>query len=371
MQVEQSVKMEQLRPGDILLFSAIETDWESSLIALITNSPVSHTSISYYTNGYIVEENMPHTQVVDIRNSESRKVRTTYIMRMDTTAKSLVKVVDIADRYAQVELAYPMSALPCVAIYLVIKDLTYSLKAQGIITKIVKLAMGALIAFLNQKDGKANFPMHCSQFAYHCYLQASKEAALEATIAAEAAGKSKEEMIEVGKEAAKEFKIVLKDEGKENLLKAVATYIDNHYDQLEKQLVAGANHTLQAEQERIEEKEVLYEMLYHEIKEVKAVSCSSNQNAELTEELVITIYQFCHLLNEVYGERIGAIQEGIIGGENSEKALENEVEIATDKVKVLRTINKIIEMGEYFIAPGDLLSHTENLKCIGVLDYNS
>ena len=51
-----TIKLNELKPGDLILYEADYSDFISSAIAMLTHSTVTHTALSYNNPAYIVEE---------------------------------------------------------------------------------------------------------------------------------------------------------------------------------------------------------------------------------------------------------------------------------------------------------------------------
>lgn len=324
---ENKIQAKDLQDGDVLLFSAIEEDLLSEIIARLTDSPVSHSAMSYYKKEegdaiYVVEENFPGgAQITDINvEGHSRSNRKTYVMRyrsddLDNTADLFDgdKVIEVADNYVAMHKPYSITALPFIGFYLIVKDLTSTLELQKLIASLMRIAMGMRIENINKKISEDD-PMDCSQFVYHCYREAG-------------------------------FRIILKNQVGQNIIGKVLAYMKENKDKLTDK-INNIDSVLFAKVDSTISENIILEKLYHEIQEIKT---KSKEAAPLTEDFVLTVYQFCKIFNFMY-QPIEAKQE------------------KNQSIDITDGIEKLIEMEEYFITPADLMN-SYSLECVGILDY--
>lgn len=168
----QLLKREDLEPGDIILFSPYD-DWESKLIAKMTDSKVTHCAMSYYTDYDIVEELPPHAQVAPIKDRVEE--RTIYIMRLDPPNPNMIPVLDKAKKYVVDEVPYSKVNLIFVGLYMLIKKEFLSYTEQKLLTKLLKVVTVDLIKLINQEVFGDKQAFVCSQFVFNCYYTAGGE----------------------------------------------------------------------------------------------------------------------------------------------------------------------------------------------------
>lgn len=168
----QLIKREELEAGDIILFSPYD-DWESRLIAKMTNSKVTHSAMSYYTNYEIVEEVPPQAQVAPIKDRVEE--RTIYIMRLDPPNPVMTPVLDRAKKYVADKVPYSKVNLVFIGFYMLIRKEFLSHTEQKLLTKLLKVVTADLIKLINQEVFGEKHPFICSQFVFNCYYTAGDE----------------------------------------------------------------------------------------------------------------------------------------------------------------------------------------------------
>jgi hypothetical protein len=317
----KTIKISELRQGDILLFSYLPDDWESKLIALLTNSPVSHSAMSYYTNNEIVEETPPDAQINPIK--ERVADRTITIMRFDNTEVDLKKVLDAAQKYVNLKEPYPMSNLVFVGLYILLKRIIISKELQILLCPVLKLVIGDLIELIDNKYYPGEHPMVCSQFVYHCY-----------------------------EEAGEEYKLIIKEfPDTKCLLGLVQEYINENKSGLEPKLAVNLGNIKSGNLEAIPEMDKRLENIYQElVKETDMVNTVSNNISDLLdEEFVLTVHEFCSVTNGLFYK-------------DKDLLVTNE-----DNRLISKPIEDLLEHEEYFVTPGDLLNNCKNLINMGTL----
>jgi hypothetical protein len=184
---------------------------------------------------------------------------------------------------------------------------------QGIVTRIVKLSMGILMELEDALIYKGREAMMCSQFAYHCY-----------------------------KEAGDEYEIQLKGIPGFPLLDRIIEIIQKDPSSYNNRIF----------QENVENSAVSDENVDDAINQLYE-ALSKNQyesdlsaSYELSDDLIIEVTRFCIQFVKTFTNETG-------GDDN-------------DSVSYLQ---KIKDLYEYFISPGDLLKNTLNLTCMGTVDY--
>ncbi|MGB3367884.1 MAG: hypothetical protein WBA54_10365 [Acidaminobacteraceae bacterium] len=168
----QLLKREDLQQGDIILFSPYD-DWESKLIAKMTNSKVTHSAMSYYTNYDIVEEIPPHVQVAALKDRVEE--RTIYVMRLDPPNPNMLPVLERAKKYVGDQAPYSKVNLVFVGLYMLIKKEFLSHTEQKLLTKLLKVITVDLIKLINHQVFGDKHPFVCSQFVFNCYYSAGDE----------------------------------------------------------------------------------------------------------------------------------------------------------------------------------------------------
>ena len=115
--MEKTITLNELKPGDIILFSVPKNSKISILIGLLTRSKVSHTGMVDFNPGYVLEE---------IKEGATKSPlpspgRTLYIRRLQNEPDTS-EIVKIAMKYVDEKLPYPMSNLVLLGLYILAGD---------------------------------------------------------------------------------------------------------------------------------------------------------------------------------------------------------------------------------------------------------
>lgn len=325
---KKTIKINELKQADILLFSASD-DKVSQLIAKITESPVTHSALSYYDYSKIVEEVPPYAQINEIKERIVNREIT--VMRLNPWNNDMSKVLDIASNYVNSKVPYSKINLAFVGMYILLKKSLINSKLQKLVSLLLKHITSELIKIVDEVVYKNPQPMVCSQFVYNCYENAGNE-----------------------------YKLIIKNESvNKSLLKYIQEHIDRNNSNLEPKLFTDINKLFKNEvnsdssilsSNNIEAllKEILSEL------ESDKNKTSPTDNMSLDEELVVAAHEFCSVIQHVYG-----------GTKNTSLVVKNRNKLES------KPINEIIDIEQYFVTPGDLLTNCTNLSIIGTLDNNS
>lgn len=325
MEEAKEIAISSLQQGDIILFSPDESDTLSKAIAWITDSEVTHTAMIYYTNDEVAEETL-HGLVLTPTQTRIDSQRTAFVLRLKQGAQEIdmKKVVDIAAQYVNSDQPYATADLLFIAIYFLFEKCSKDTRVNAAIAKIIKLAMEVLIDITNEKLYPGKDPMHCSQFVYHCY-----------------------------KEAGPEYEIILKKDtaaintyGLLQNIKGQDLDCDLSYEEIRKEIIEQRQQETNLKQSNSQTKNIEVQKAVEEL--VAALKADKMNKANkikptletiaLDKDFVNLIHRFCILLTK------------------------------SDSLK--EAMKKLDELREFFVTPGDLLTHTENLVQIGVLKKN-
>ena len=310
--MDEKVKVSELKAGDILLLEPSE-DKISKIIAWVTKSEVSHTALSCGPDkpvGTVIEETPP----IAIQDTIlTRTARTAYVMRLNPGNNNCQPVMDIAARYVSEKLPYAHAQLPFIGLYCITNNMLGDTGLQGLVTRIVKLSMGILMELEDALIYNGREAMMCSQFAYHCYKEAGAE-------------------YEIQLNGTKGFPL-----------------IDRIIEIIQKNPSSYDNRIFQA---NVENSPVTHENVDEAINQLyEALSknqCETELSAsyELSDDFIIEVTRFCI-------QFVKTFTNGTDG----------------DNDDAVSYLEKLKDMYEYFISPGDLLKNTLNLTCIGTVDY--
>jgi hypothetical protein len=311
-QVEK-IKASQLQAGDILLLEP-DDDWISKLIVKVTKSPVSHTVMSCgqaATVGTVIEETPPSAVKGTVLN---RTARTAYVMRLQSYIKDFQPVMDIAAKYVSEELPYAYAQLPFIGLYCIVYDLSEGKKLQGLITRLMRIALGIIVEMEDKLFYDGNEAMMCSQFAYHCY-----------------------------RETGSDYEIHMKDNKIGNLIDKIIDIISKNPKKYNDQVFTERMSDTLITDEEVNE---VLSGLYQELDNNSDGTLLQDSNM-LGDDFIVAVCQFCVKFVKSFSKEDNYSEE-------------QDIQYYLEKLK---------EMKEYFIAPGDLLSNTTNLLCLGTVDY--
>lgn len=325
------MEINDLKPADILLFSGEKDSWISKAIMLLTDAPVSHAALSSEVSTTIVEETPPA-----IRASEAKERfagRTIYVMRTKRD-KSMQPVVNAAMHYLNEQEPYPMSNLYLVGLLLIYRKFTPDTLLKKVMIKIFRNLAANMIEFINKHKYPSKLPMVCSQFVYQCYADAGSDyrlrikhgTLLKAPLAAEA--------------------------GELNVLDYVIHKIKTDRSVQFRSLSATLESQPSVNAQQPTE-QTLAKELVETLQSGKVLTAAAPQEEQSVDtELVFAINEFAH-----------AIFTTSTGDTSPLPALAQAQNLNT--VPIGLSLLKAEEA--YFVAPGDLLRHCEDIEQVGII----
>lgn len=320
----ETITLNELKPGDIVLFSIPEHSWISSIIGFLTHSEVSHTAMVDTNPAYILEEGGEGAAESPLPDPGTR---TLYIRRLNNSPDTS-KVDEIAMKYIKEKLPYPMSNLVFLGLYIIAGDFIPDTIGGDILKNILRLATYELMNLVNNKThpGTDVPPMVCSQFAAACY----DEAALT---------------------YGPEYKIHYNEK-----VTTVTTLLRKIIDQLTEE--ESKNYSL----EMPEYKSLLADIEgdaaeFHcaNLKKHIESNAFTGSSDKVSEELISAIYNF------------GKWYLRLFDGKTEYEA--DAKHATTEEIKSV--LEELLRFQEAFVTPGDLLTNTTNLDDMGILTYTA
>ncbi len=162
----------ELKSGDVLLFSPEEGSWLSEAIVFLTGADVSHTAMTYKEFSKIIEETPPAIRVANAK--ERFPGRTIHVMR-DERNQDFSPVMQAATKYLNEEEPYGMANLYLVGMILIYKKFSPSGPQQKATLAILKKLVSKLLAIINEHKYPGKLPMVCSQYIFQSYQDAGKD----------------------------------------------------------------------------------------------------------------------------------------------------------------------------------------------------
>ena len=376
-----TISINELKPGDIMLFSPSD-EWISKAIVFLTHSSVSHTGLVDRNPAYLVNEEGDGT----IRKMlPDPGERTIYIRRLKNAPDTSV-VVDYAMKYVEEKVPYPKSNLVFLGLYIIIGDFIPDTLTGELVKNVVRLACYELIRLANEiqfhdPDG----PMVCSQFAAACYDEAALKNGPEYKI------HYNEKVTTVPNLIRKIIEQLETDPEKKYCVAAPE----------KKHLLGATNHLAEAEDCCRELMEQLTKRKEAEVAENAGnvdgsglmASAGNMDGAEVSDEFIATVYQFGKGFLKLFGDKgvEGVRENDALAGEQEtegtlETAGEQETEGTLENVgedgmlqaragsfvsaeEIKKVLEALLKYQEAFVTPQDLLVNTTNLEDMGVLTY--
>lgn len=309
------MNIDELKQGDVLLFSPEKGSFISWAITFLTNSNVSHAAMFFNEDDKtIIEETPP--QVAVNKADERFKERTIYVKRLKSSL-TMTPVINQSKTYLNNKEPYDDVGLYMVGILLLYKKFTPDTLQQRTIIKILKKITSAVTKYINKYKYPDKTPMVCSQFVAQCYAGAGNEYEL---------------IIENGT-------LDAVAEPTESILDQVLDIVKNQKVRSTQPLLMATNDIGIWEQESSE----------HLCKELQSVMTSKAQNAtdELSDEFIDAVAQFSYIHH--------IVSSGIT------KADPNLCEAH-------HFLQKLHDDENMFTFPADLMDHCTNLEQVGTIE---
>lgn len=164
-----------LKMGDILLFSPEKGSFISWAITFLTDAPVSHAAMFYNEeNQSIIEETPPQVKVnCAVERFKGREI---YVRRLNVKKDlPLSPVIEDATTYLNEAEPYDSSGLYMVGLLLIYKKFTPNTLVQKVMVKILKKISASIIKYIHEYRNPGKLPMVCSQFVAQCYDDAGDQ----------------------------------------------------------------------------------------------------------------------------------------------------------------------------------------------------
>lgn len=310
------MKIKDLKPGDVLLFSPEKGSFISWAITFLTNANVSHAAMVYDKEN-LIEETPPQVRLANTakRVNKDRKI---YVRRLKEVT-NLDKVITASKTYLNEHEPYNMTGLYMVGVLLVYKKFTPNTIKQRIIVKILRKIVHSITTYINEKKHTGKLPMVCSQFVAQCYEDAGAAYTLQITD-----GKKK----------------MLRSQNNGGSLLDQAILLESAVSK--KGLLSTSLTSSLQREETFETDEALCEELKNAF---TSTNLARETPASLSQELVNAIADFGRVHNLLQS--------------NNGKDVSN----LTNPLTTLKSMETM------FVTPGDLLNNCLNLEDLGEIEY--
>jgi len=312
------MNIKDLKPGDILLFSAEKGSFISWAITFLTDASVSHAAMFYDDKEKsIIEETPPQ---VAINNADKRFEGRKINVRRLKEDLPIDPVIEASTSYLNDEEPYDNSGLYIVGLLLLYKKFTPNNLVQKAMVKILKKITASIVKYIHEHQNPDKSPMVCSQFVAQCYAKAGDKYKLK---------------IENGVLA----KMAANQADSNNVIDQVIQIIENG-KRVNLQALLTPNLKMQ------DNSSFSGEELCKELKDAFMLSTNA-VSTDITDELVEAVSQFA---NAYYLYSPGSQKTHGILPKNTHEILRN-----------------ISDNENMFTFPGDLLNHCNSLKDVGVI----
>ncbi|HKM33853.1 MAG TPA: hypothetical protein VJY54_03820 [Lachnospiraceae bacterium] len=312
------MQIQDLRPGDILIFKSHNDSKLSRIISILTKSDVSHSAIVDEDTNYLLEASLDGGARTPI---ESYSPRVAYIRRLETCPTPSF-AVEIAKSYVQTGFPYSYAELVASGLYLLSCRIAPLLEHGKLLCTMLEIATYAISKAIDYKKNNGKEAMICSELVYRSYA----EAALS---------------------HGSEFEIHLTQESRkyQTILDALLDYVSKTSPEITLQVSAH-----EVPDYTIENAVHTMEDCYGELFDLKTKAESYpdttfHNHSCITPKLLQKAGLFCHLVLELKGISM------------------------EDKESLKDILTAMLRIKAVFVSPADLCYHTTNLTDYETLNY--
>lgn len=171
------MKIEDLKPGDVLLCRADPNSWIGRAIVKITKGEVSHAAI--YIGGKSGEELITHSEAKGIvymtfEQFMEHESAGFYVMR-HMVRGNLQPVLDAAEQYVNEKIPYPYVNLPLLGLLILLNRFSKDTLKSKIFYDFALLVAIKLMKKVRAVARQDKMTMICSQYAAQCYTDAGAD----------------------------------------------------------------------------------------------------------------------------------------------------------------------------------------------------
>lgn len=316
-----------LLPGDILVFKGDIDDDISKLIMKFTGSDVSHGAIFVQNEESVLAE-AGLEGIHATRTRDDSSAREAYVMRHNKASKKGVEpVVPIAKNYVLQDLPYPFSDLILLGLILIFKQKVTKPLVSRVVVEFLCLVAAELKKIIEEKNTPGKHTMVCSSFVYQCYLDASKKnPALKLKIK------------DGGDVGFKDHPLIGRKSKSFSLFDMYADYVASHEDECKKDFKAKK---LEPTKKLRSKKEILADL------EKLVLNKGADKLPELTPETISVIIDIINAIKDV----IQALVTFLKG----------------DRVSFSEMMKVAREQQAMFVTPNDLVKNVTNATNVGMV----
>lgn len=170
--------IDDLEPGDVLLFSPEPHSWISEAIVLLTGAPVSHAALAYDPSTSLIESTLEPPGVNEssaAKRFPGRKIT----VRRPSPPDPIDPVLHAAARYRDEKQPYAMDHLYLVGMLLLYKKFTPTSAVQKAMLKVFRHLAASVMRRIDEREHPGKLPMVCSEFVFQCFEDAGEGYALK------------------------------------------------------------------------------------------------------------------------------------------------------------------------------------------------
>jgi hypothetical protein len=169
---ENFLNLDNLKPGDVILFPPQKGDWIAQAIAYLTQSEVNHAALCYDDGGKkkILESVLDGLTLRDFDKSVPIQYPLR-ISRLKTEPSDMEPLMKAGENYLKNKDTYPFFNLGMLAGLLLFKKFSKNTMADAVTYKLLELVALTLMKTV-QNQYKNKHPMTCSQFVAQCFTDA-------------------------------------------------------------------------------------------------------------------------------------------------------------------------------------------------------
>lgn len=171
----KTLTKEDIRHGDVLLFTPHEGDIIAEAIAFLSNGKVHHAALCYYedvtrNDKCVMESLISQGLVINYLKDKEARTYPAYVARYNGNA-SLKPVLDVAKSYFNQKNHYPIPNIVILGALLLTKKLPISTIEAKTIYDFACIIGAFIMDYMKKHDGYGS-SMICSQFVSQCFSDA-------------------------------------------------------------------------------------------------------------------------------------------------------------------------------------------------------
>lgn len=166
------VRLQDLIPGDILLFSGPPESHLAAAISHFTHAPVSHAAMSWTEPGTIIEQNPPGIRLRQIRTEPPEGP--VHVRRQLSPPPDITPLLDAARSAINTYAPYPNPQLYLLALILLFRKSAPGPSQQRILVRLFHRVANHITESFFENESTGDLPLIPSQFVFQCHVDAGE-----------------------------------------------------------------------------------------------------------------------------------------------------------------------------------------------------